>query len=199
MAAARKGQGSGERREELVAGALQYVLDQGLARLSLRPVAAALGTSDRMLVYYFGSRDVLVAAVLDAAAGQLRNLVAAALPPRPLPPAEVVGLAPALLGDPGARALLSLWLEVAGLAARGDTRCAATARDVIDGWLAWLAERLDVPAPQRRAAAAGVLAVLDGLLLEALVGRPEAAAAGAAWLRTELGGHLQAEVPSRVT
>lgn len=190
MTAVRKEEGRGDRRTDrrgdLVTGTLRYALEHGVSGLSLRPVAAALGTSDRMLVYYFGSRDALIAAVLEAAAVQLRDLVAAALPPRPLPPAQVVGLAPALLEDPGARAVLRLWLEVAGLAARGDPICAATARDVTDGWLAWLAERLDIPASERRAAAAGVLAVLDGLLLEALVGRPEAASAGATWLRDAL-------------
>lgn len=31
--------------------------------LSLRPVAAAIGTSDRMLIYHFGTRDALVSAI----------------------------------------------------------------------------------------------------------------------------------------
>src|SRR5690349_315476 len=51
------------RRAELTDGALRYVLEQGLVGLSLRPLAAALGTSDRMLIYHFGSKDALVTAV----------------------------------------------------------------------------------------------------------------------------------------
>ena len=42
-----------------------YVLENGLAELSLRPLAKAAGTSDRMLLYHFGSKDALIAALLD--------------------------------------------------------------------------------------------------------------------------------------
>ena len=44
--------------------ATDYVLDHGLIGLSLRPLAAAVGTSDRMLLYHFAGKDDLVAAVL---------------------------------------------------------------------------------------------------------------------------------------
>ena len=54
----------GERRDELAEGATDYVLEHGLIGLSLRPLAAALGTSDRMLLYHFSDKDDLVATVL---------------------------------------------------------------------------------------------------------------------------------------
>ena len=53
-----------ERRAEWTEAATDYVLEHGLIGLSLRPLAADLGTSDRMLLYHFGSKDELVAAVL---------------------------------------------------------------------------------------------------------------------------------------
>jgi AcrR family transcriptional regulator len=53
-----------ERRAEWTEAATDYVLERGLIDLSLRPLAAELGTSDRMLLYHFGSKDVLVADVL---------------------------------------------------------------------------------------------------------------------------------------
>ncbi|WP_328863034.1 TetR/AcrR family transcriptional regulator [Streptomyces sp. NBC_00306] len=40
------------------------MISNGLADLSLRPLAKALGTSDRMLLYYFGSKEQLVAQAL---------------------------------------------------------------------------------------------------------------------------------------
>jgi AcrR family transcriptional regulator len=55
------------RRETTLARATDYVLAHGLAGLSLRPLAAALGTSPRMLLYDFGSKQDLVAAVLAEA------------------------------------------------------------------------------------------------------------------------------------
>jgi AcrR family transcriptional regulator len=53
------------RRDALLADCTDHVLAEGLIGLSLRPLAAAVGTSDRMLIYHFGNRDGLVAAVID--------------------------------------------------------------------------------------------------------------------------------------
>jgi AcrR family transcriptional regulator len=53
------------RRDALLAACTDHVLAEGLIGLSLRPLAKAVGTSDRMLIYHFGSRDGLVVAVID--------------------------------------------------------------------------------------------------------------------------------------
>lgn len=52
------------RREDLLDRVTDHVLEHGLIGLTLRPVAAAIGTSDRMLIYHFESRDALVSAVV---------------------------------------------------------------------------------------------------------------------------------------
>ncbi|MGA9749776.1 MAG: TetR/AcrR family transcriptional regulator [Nocardioides sp.] len=66
------------RRDVLAEAATDYVLEHGLIGLSLRPLAAALGTSDRMLLYHFGGKDDLVAAVLkvsnDRSVAQIAGL-----------------------------------------------------------------------------------------------------------------------------
>lgn len=56
--------GSVTRREELLDQVVDHVLEHGLIGLTLRPLAKAIGTSDRMLLYHFGSRDDLVTAVI---------------------------------------------------------------------------------------------------------------------------------------
>lgn len=53
-----------QRREELEAAVADYVLRSGIADLSLRPVAEAIGVSTYSLVYHFGSKEGLVSAVL---------------------------------------------------------------------------------------------------------------------------------------
>lgn len=53
-----------DRRRHLVARATDYVLEHGLIGLSLRPLASALGTSDRMLLYHLGSKDTLIAEII---------------------------------------------------------------------------------------------------------------------------------------
>jgi AcrR family transcriptional regulator len=49
--------------ETLLAAAVDRALHGGIADLSLRQTAAAIGTSHRMLIYHFGSREGLLAAV----------------------------------------------------------------------------------------------------------------------------------------
>jgi AcrR family transcriptional regulator len=70
------------RRDDLLEKATDHVLASGLIGLSLRPLAGAIGTSDRMLIYHFGSRDALVTAIIgqanDRSVAALR-----ALPNRP--------------------------------------------------------------------------------------------------------------------
>ena len=53
-----------DRRAELLDGVANYILSNGLADLSLRPLATAIGTSPRMLLYFFGSKERLIAEAL---------------------------------------------------------------------------------------------------------------------------------------
>lgn len=52
-------------RDTLRDRAVDYVLTNGVADLSLRPLADALGTNARMLIYHFGSREGLMHAILE--------------------------------------------------------------------------------------------------------------------------------------
>jgi AcrR family transcriptional regulator len=54
-----------ERQQQLLNHCLDYLLEHGVAELSLRPLAAAVGTSARLLVYHFGSKEGLLIAVMD--------------------------------------------------------------------------------------------------------------------------------------
>ena len=55
------------RKTELLAAAYDYALANGLAEYSLRPLAAAIGTSPRVLLFLFGSKDGLTRALLARA------------------------------------------------------------------------------------------------------------------------------------
>jgi AcrR family transcriptional regulator len=53
-------------RERLLAAAVDRAMNGGITDLSLRELAAAIGTSHRMLLYHFGSREGLLSAVSRA-------------------------------------------------------------------------------------------------------------------------------------
>ena len=53
-------------RDVLLAKAIDYYAEHGVGDTSLRTLAASIGTSQRMLHYHFGSREDLLAAVIEA-------------------------------------------------------------------------------------------------------------------------------------
>ena len=46
-------------RQRLLDAAIEYTAEHGISDLSLRSLAAALGTSHRMLIFHFGSKEGL--------------------------------------------------------------------------------------------------------------------------------------------
>ncbi len=64
-------------RAQLLEKAIAYVLEYGLTDLSLRPLAEAIGTSARMLIHHFGSKETLLAEILAVIEGQFLALFAA--------------------------------------------------------------------------------------------------------------------------
>jgi AcrR family transcriptional regulator len=69
--------GAGRRKAQLLDAAIRYLTRHGVADLSLRPLAAAIGTSARLLVFHFGSKERLLRDVLDAVQARLQASFAA--------------------------------------------------------------------------------------------------------------------------
>src|SRR5438874_4889983 len=65
-----------ERRSKTLEKAADYVLERGLEGLSLRPLASALGTSPRMLLYDFGSKEQLIDEILAEVRRREEGLIA---------------------------------------------------------------------------------------------------------------------------
>lgn len=152
-------------RERFLDGAVEQVLRNGIGTLSLRPLAAALGTSDRMLLYYFGTRDALLAAILDHVGTSLMTGMTTALPHGRVRPDRLLAAMWTLATDPANDPPLRLYLEVLGLASARREPFASAAAQVGAGWLAWAQDHVDVEPECRSDTAAGVLAVFDGLLM----------------------------------
>lgn len=168
---------SSARRDELLDGAVAWTIGHGLADLSLRPMAKALGTSDRMLLYYFGTKDELVAAVVDRAADGLAAALELVLPELSRSPKAFVDGIWGLLTDPAAQGVVDLFLELFVLTRRrGEPYASASAR-VIERWLELGAPALvamGVPSRQAPGVVAATLAQLDGGILLAAAGAADA-------------------------
>ena len=159
-----------DRRAELTEGALDYVLSNGLVGLSLRPLAAALDTSDRMLVYHFGSKERLVSAVLDRA--QRRFSASLELPgPPPSSLADLVDGMWSALQTPVAAQITRLYLETCVLAVQDPVRWRDAPERLRGPWRTPLRDGLvafGIPAPQAGAFADLILDTFDGLALRRL-------------------------------
>jgi len=163
------------RRQAALERMADHLLREGLGGASLRPLAAAAGTSDRMLLYYFADKHELLAATLEKIAERLVHLLdEAGTGPRPFPTllAEIW----AAIRSPALQPYVRLWIELAASAARNERPHRAVAGQIADGFLAWAAGRLQVERESDRAALAAVLlATVDGLALLDAVGRGAAA------------------------
>ena len=141
------------RRAAVLAKAADYVLEQGLAGLSLRPLAKALGTSPRMLLYDFESKELLIGEVL----AEIRRREASLLE------AEVRTLEDvwAWIAAPERESFLRLFFEIyVGGFANG------AAEPLVRDWLDFLRERWHPPVDE--ATATLMVAVVRGLLLDRL-------------------------------
>jgi AcrR family transcriptional regulator len=153
------------RRQELIAAALRYLLRHGLADLSLRPLAAATNTSARLLIYHFGSKEGLLAAVLDAMQAHLQASFAelAAAPRKGDQPLIKVLWRWATASEQSA--YLKLLYELQVLAARNPGEYARYLKRNARNWLALVAPALP-PAERTPAMATLLIAVFDGLFIE---------------------------------
>src|SRR5262245_3233336 len=117
MSNAERAPSSSRRRDELLEAAYRYVLANGLSELSLRPLAASIGSSPRVLLYLFGSKDGLIRALLARARAEERELLDALAGREPAAPVDLVVVARAVwtwLAHRDRRPLLALWVEAYG-------------------------------------------------------------------------------------
>jgi AcrR family transcriptional regulator len=162
------------RRDELLERAYGYVLEHGLADLSLRPLATAIGSSPRVLLYLFGSKDGLVRTLLARARTDELDFLAALRQPAADPPslADTARRVWRWLVADNHRALLTLWVEgYARSLVEPDGPWGDFAHATVTDWLDLLATAQ--PERQRRTRTGItqrtlVLAILRGALLDLL-------------------------------
>jgi len=167
------------RRAELLEFAYEYAMQHGRTDMSLRPMAAAIGSSPRVLLYLFGSKDGLIRALLARArADELRLLAELRAGQHAGPDQRADGLAEAgewiwsWLSNEARRPLLRLWLDgYARSLSQPNGPWADFGRSTVQDWLSLLAEFQ--PSSERSSAASLaertlLLAVLRGALLDLL-------------------------------
>jgi AcrR family transcriptional regulator len=158
-------------RARLLNAAIGYAQDHGISDVSLREIARGVGSSHRMLIYHFGSKEGLLVAVVQAMeAAQVDALAKLAAAPDP-GPADAIKLMWKRLADPSLAPFERLFFEVYGQALQGRPGTVELLDGIIDSFVGpgteyWRRHGL-TPAKARAQARLG-LAVIRGLLLDLL-------------------------------
>jgi AcrR family transcriptional regulator len=158
-------------KQRLLAAAVDHVADHGVGEKSLRQLAAALGTSHRMLIYHFGSKEgLLVEIIKTVEARQLAVLADLAAIPEESP-GETARRFWQRIANPALWPNERLFFEIYGQALQGRPGTTQLLDDVVESWVAPLAAMIAAqgfPEEDARAFARLGLAVSRGLLLDLL-------------------------------
>ncbi|MGV0850727.1 TetR/AcrR family transcriptional regulator [Mycolicibacterium phlei] len=165
------------RRQELLDAVVDAVAAKGIGDRSLRELADAVGTSHRMLLHHFGSRDELLLAIVT----EVEKRQMALLADLPADPAEAIAAMWANLRRPELRPFERLFFECYSRGVQGEQPFARMLPGAVDDWLAQ-GGGLD-PAMTRLGLAVARGLLLDLVATEDLDGVDAAAAAFAALVR----------------
>jgi AcrR family transcriptional regulator len=178
-------------RQELLERAVDFIATRGISDLSLRELAAAIGTSHRMLIHHFGSKEGLWVEVVQAVEAAQREALGDLLPDAAADPAEAMRTWWRHISDPSLWPNERLFFELYGQALQGRPGTEALLEGIVDRWLDAITD-INVAAGMEpgfaRAHGRLGIAVTRGLLLDLLATGDRAGvdAAVEAWITLNL-------------
>ena len=158
-------------KQRLLDAAIEYVAANGMSDVSLRALAAALGTSHRMLIFHFGSKEGLWVEIIRAVEQRQRELLDQMLPDPKRPIGEAMRAWWKQISDPVLWPNERLFYEIYGQALQGRPHTTELLDGIVEDWLGPVTEinvSLGLPRPAARAHARLGVAVTRGLLLDLL-------------------------------
>lgn len=162
-------------KEELLEGALAAAFDGGLSHLTFGRVARRLGVSDRVVVYYFPTKEDLIGEVLVGVGERPRATLAPTLSTSADDHVELVRAAWPMLARPDVDPVFALFFEAGGLAAAGLEPYRTLVPSLVVGWIDWAGHFIRGTPSRRRTEASAAIATLDGLLLVRQLAGPDVA------------------------
>ncbi|MBV9102629.1 MAG: TetR/AcrR family transcriptional regulator [Candidatus Eremiobacteraeota bacterium] len=178
-----------ENRLDLLDRAVDYVSENGIADLSLRPLAHALGVSPAILLYHFASKENMIVELLGRAGDRQRTMFERLRSDDSASAQDVCREAWRVLSAPRALPLFRLFFEVYALALQSPARFPAFFPGAVHNWLGFLerpALREGCSPSEARRRATVILAGYRGFLLDLCATHERKRVEGAveAWIRT---------------
>jgi AcrR family transcriptional regulator len=120
-----------ERRRQLLDALIDAFADGGIGDRSLRHIAEAVGTSHRMLLHHFGSRDELLLTIVD----EIERRQMSVLPDADTEPADAMAAMWADVRRPELRPFERLFYECYARGAQGEQPFARMLPGAVESWL----------------------------------------------------------------
>jgi AcrR family transcriptional regulator len=158
-------------KQRLLDAVIDHFTTDGLADQSLRRIAEAVGSSHRMLLYHFGSKDGLLLEVVREVEARTQVRLAQVAEGTAMRSDVVIRRMWSYLTDPELAGFERLFFALYGRALQGDRATLPLLKDDIEHWLdanVALAAEVGVPAELARTHGRLGLAVMRGLLLDLL-------------------------------
>jgi AcrR family transcriptional regulator len=155
----------------LLDAVIEHFTVDGLGDQSLRQIASAVGSSHRMLLYHFGSKDGLLVEVAQAVEARTRQQFAGISERLGDQTDEVVRQMWELVADPALGDFERLFFALFGRGLQGEEGIRPLLKENIEGWIAAnveLGSELGIPDDVMRVHARLGLAVSRGLLMDLL-------------------------------
>ena len=149
-----------ERRRALLDALIEAFADGGIGDRPLREIAEAVGTSHRMLLHHFGSRDKLLLAIVD----EVERRQMSTLPDAATEPADAMAAMWADVRRPELRPFERLFFECYARGAQGEEPFARMLPGAVESWLTEVDAKTDGAADPAFVRLG--LAVTRGLLLD---------------------------------
>ena len=151
-----------DRPEALLDSIIDYLTTHGVADVSLRPLAKAVDASPRTLLYYFGSKETLVARALARLRERQRAAFAQLQQSAALSSREVCLAIWGQLSSPESEPLFRLFVQAYSMGLQQPQRYAAFLHHAIEDWLEFLAAPRIAAGESTAAARAFATLVLAG-------------------------------------
>lgn len=153
-----------------------YVAQHGLGGTSLRPLAKSIGTSDRMLIYHFGSKDEMMTELLGFISAQVMAMLdASAAGARAASRHECFRMLGTLMRNPMLRPFLRTWGEMLVEAEGGNALYRENTQAIIGTLERWIRDHLPADDPDPEAASAQILTLVEGVGVLDMSGRSDIA------------------------
>lgn len=158
-------------REAMVQAMVGHVVQHGIAEASLRPLAQAAGTSDRMLIYHFGSKQGVIAEVLEALGRQFGEMLDAQLANEPSASrADCLRQLSVIARSPDMRPAMRVWMQILAAAAAGEIAYIETGRRIVQQMTGWIMRHLPAGDSDPVGTAKAMLAAIEGAIVLDLAG-----------------------------